>query len=168
MLLSGKPQRVSQTQLHKTNVNIPNIIWYLYFRKEIIQTTYFLWKKKVSVTSAAVSHRANQYTLTWKSVRWVDYAYFVFFVFLVGWFCNFFVYFISHGKVCEWILHIFIFCTFGWMVLNNSVLHTLSHMKKCQVNVFCLLLVFCIFGWVRFGQVVLNHFVANIFGVRFW
>ena len=45
MLLSGKPQRVSQTQLHKTNVNIPVIVWYLYFIKETIQPFFFLEKK---------------------------------------------------------------------------------------------------------------------------
>ena len=34
-----------------------------------------LFLKKVSVTSPAVGHKANQYTLTWSSVRWSQFIF---------------------------------------------------------------------------------------------
>ena len=53
--------------LVKTNESIINIrIYFCLFKN--------LFLEKVIMTSDAVSHRANQYILTWKSVRLVDFA----------------------------------------------------------------------------------------------
>ena len=58
---------VFQIYTNKTKESIINIrIYFCLFKN--------LFLEKVIMTSDAVSHRANQYMLTWKSVRSVDFA----------------------------------------------------------------------------------------------